>query len=235
MREDSVTFNQKDWDRIQKLGLTASITSPESYAKRVAQGMQLAQSTLDAMKETVPTIPTLKGLHYITFEGVHPWAGSFRQPGQEVRAGGLICSLAEDVMGDLTRLRREMITNPLSGSREYKAEVIAFYHASLLAIHPFLDGNGRVARTILETQTKRLLGHPLSQNIRRDEYVDALSRAQEQGVLGPLARIVSRRDLSVNRSIDLSKERSFTGPLRDELIISRAVFSEESEARGRRR
>jgi fido (protein-threonine AMPylation protein) len=189
------------------------------------------------MRETVPTIPTIKGLHYMTFEGVHPWAGSFRQPGQEVRAGELICSLAEDVMGDLTRLRREMINNPLSGSKEYKAEVVAFYHASLLAIHPFLDGNGRVARTILETQTKRLLGHPLSQNIRRDEYVDALSRAQGEGQLKPLAQIVSRRDLSVKRTIDPVRDRSFTGPLRDELIISRAVFSEESEARaqGRRR
>jgi fido (protein-threonine AMPylation protein) len=143
--------------------------------------MRLAQATLAATKDIVPTLPTIKGVHYIMFEGVHPWAGSFRKPGEEVRAGELICSLAEDVTGDLTRLRREMITNPLAGSKQYKAEVVSFYHASLLAIHPFLDGNGRVARTILDFQTKQLLGHPLSQNIRREEYVEALRRAQGDG------------------------------------------------------
>jgi fido (protein-threonine AMPylation protein) len=232
---DSVSYQQKDWERVQKLGLTPRVTSPEAYATRVAQGMRLAQATLEATKEVVPTIPTIKGLHYITFEGVHPWAGSIRQPGQEVRAGELICSLAEDVMGDLMKLRREMINNPLTGSKEYKAEVIAFYHASLLAIHPFLDGNGRVARTILDFQTKRMLGHSLSQNIGRDEYVEALGRAQGEGVLAPLARIVARRDLSVHRSIEQVHEHSFKQAVGDELIMSKPRFSEEMERGIRRR
>ena len=56
-----------------------------------------------------------------------------------------------------------MITNPLAGSKQYKAEVVSFYHASLLAIHPFLDGNGRVARTVLDFQTKQ---HFLKTNSR---------------------------------------------------------------------
>ena len=88
MKDASVLYPVRDWERIQALGVRESVTSPERYAARVVVGMRLAQATLEAKQELVPAISTLKGLHYITFESVHPWAGTFRKPGQEVRVGG---------------------------------------------------------------------------------------------------------------------------------------------------
>lgn len=204
MRGGDVSFPARDWERVQKLGLHRSVTSPEGYAERVAMGMRLAQATLAATKEVVPTIPTLKGLHYIVFESVHPWAGTFRKTGEEVRAGDLVCSLADSVVGDLMKLRREMVNNPLKGPQQYRAEVVAFYHASLLAIHPFLDGNGRVSRLVLDFQTRSLLGHPFSQRVDRAEYIDALRRAQGEGNLQALAKLVTRSDLDLSQSRGLS-------------------------------
>ncbi len=230
-----VSYNVRDWQRVQRLGVHPTVVSPEGYAARVLAGMRLGQATLAETKDTIPSIPTIKGLHYIMFEGVHPWAGTFRQPGHEVSAGKLACSLAEDVPGDMMRLRKEMLDNPLSGSKEYKAEVLAFYHASFLAIHPFADGNGRVARAVLDFQTRRLLGHSFSQRIERDEYIEALSVAQGTGQLKPLAKIISRNDLKVARSLASSGDRERLQGHDDSLLVSRPVVIDDTELRGRRR
>lgn len=201
-----VSYHPKDWERIQRTGVILSVSSPEAYATRVLAGMRLAEQTLARTKEIVPTFDTIKGIHYITFERVHPWAGTFRQPGQEVRAGDLVCSLAEDVTKDLLSLRKEMLDNPLKGSRRYMAEVLGFYHASFLAIHPFLDGNGRIGRMILDFQTKRLLGHGLSRELPREEYIGALVRAQEDGDLRGLAKIISKSGTDRERSREIRPE-----------------------------
>jgi|GEM_PF-6973197 len=236
MTSNSVRYHAKDWGRIAKLGLYPSVVTPEGYSGRVLAGMRLAHATLAAMKETVPTLPTIKGLHYMTFEGVHPWAGTFRQPGHEVRAGKLVCSLAQDVVGDLIKLRKEMVDNPLEGTKRYKAEVLAFYHASLLAIHPFADGNGRVSRIILDVQTRRLLGHPLSTRFNRDEYIEALGAAQQDGRLLPLAKLISRDELKHSRTHKLAAEKIRDMDINDGLLVSRPQFSsvEESPVRLRR-
>jgi fido (protein-threonine AMPylation protein) len=232
MSSSVVQYHAKDWARIEKLGLHPSVVAPDGYAARILVGMKLAHSTLAETKETVPTIATIKGLHYLAFESVHPWAGEFRQEGHEVRAGRLVCSLAKDVVGDLMRLRKEMVDNPLTGSKQYKAEVLAFYHASFLAIHPFADGNGRVSRIILDVQTKRLLGHPLSTRIGRDEYIGALSVAQGEGNLGDLAKLISRNDLKISRGIKTtSVERGIMGDLSDGLLVSKPkILGQEGES-----
>lgn len=41
---------------------------------------------------------------------------------------------------------------------EHKLLAIAQFHARLLAIHPFADGNGRLARQLLVQQSLDLLG-----------------------------------------------------------------------------
>ena len=230
---DSVRYHTKDWERIGKLGLHPSVVSPEGYAARVLVGMRLANATLSVMQDTVPSIPTIKGLHYLMFEGVHPWAGTFRQAGHEVRAGRLVCSPAQEVVGDLMKLRKEMMDNSLSGSREYRAEVLAFYHASFLAIHPFADGNGRVSRVILDNQTKKLLGHPLSNRIGREEYIEALSVAQDDGQLRPLAKLISRNDLKLSKPLDVHlTQRRLVEP-DDGLLVSKPRIIEEEKIRGR--
>jgi fido (protein-threonine AMPylation protein) len=66
---------------------------------------------------------------------------------------------------------------------------LAKLHHSFLSIHPFLDGNGRVARVILDQAARELLGKGVGEELtsERQEYYDCLSRA-DSGDFGPLTR-----------------------------------------------
>ena len=81
-----------------------------------------------------------------------------------------------------------MITN---AKNVIKIQRIVKFHNDFLSIHPFLDGNGRVARFLLNQQATELL------NIReeviiedRPSYYDALTQGQN-GNLKPLEKIVT--------------------------------------------
>ena len=69
---------------------------------------------------------------------------------------------------------------------------MAKFHHDLLSIHPFADGNGAVARTLLSMQLRTLVGDtkPLVLTERR-RYFDAL-QAADSGDLAPLERIVAQ-------------------------------------------
>jgi fido (protein-threonine AMPylation protein) len=79
-----------------------------------------------------------------------------------------------------------------SNDKKFKLEEITKFHFALLSIHPFLDGNGRVARFILTQQATELFGTE-KQIILEDRapYLQALNKAQE-GDIEPLKLILSQ-------------------------------------------
>src|SRR5260221_6025916 len=79
----------------------------------------------------------------------------------------------------------------------------AWLHHRFTQIHPFQDGNGRVARALASLVAIRAGWFPLV--IRRQdrvEYIGALERADE-GELLPLVNLFSRRHIELfNMAID---------------------------------
>lgn len=78
-----------------------------------------------------------------------------------------------------------------SKKKDLKIEHIAKFHSDFLSIHPFLDGNGRVARFLLNQQASELLN--ITEQIiieDRPSYFDALSEGQKDN-LSPLIKIIS--------------------------------------------
>jgi len=72
------------------------------------------------------------------------------------------------------------------------AEALAARHAAFEHVHPFIDGNGRVGRLLMNLLLVRL-GYPpaIIQKRLRDRYLDALNRA-DRGDPGPLGEILAR-------------------------------------------
>jgi Fic family protein len=79
-------------------------------------------------------------------------------------------------------------------------ELAAFFHHKLVYIHPFIDGNGRTARLLMNVI---LIGndYPFTVLLKvdRPKYLRALSEA-DNGNLVPFAHFVAR---SVERSLDM--------------------------------
>jgi fido (protein-threonine AMPylation protein) len=73
-----------------------------------------------------------------------------------------------------------------------KLRAIAKFHSAFLSIHPFLDGNGRVARVLLSQQAEELFGHrdPITLEDRKP-YIDALDAAHS-GELSKLEAIIAQ-------------------------------------------
>jgi len=209
---------KRDWERIVRIGVFPEVSSVEVYTERVALGTMMASAMVSKSKELVPSIGSIQAIHGIAFGAVHPWAGEFRRPGQEVMVGNFYCSDAKDITKELNALNKDMLSNPLKGSRKYLLEVVAYYHASYLAIHPFLDGNGRTSRLILDNQSRNLLGHPIARDFSRDEYVGALALAQQQGDLRSLVSLLDGPNREKKIQLEVAPPEKKREPTKKDLI-----------------
>jgi cell filamentation protein, protein adenylyltransferase len=117
--------------------------------------------------------------------------GSFREHEIEPFPGGMrppswpdVPALVRDWIGDAQALQR--------ADRATIAERLADLHARFERIHPFLDGNGRTGRLVLNLLLVRL-GLPPAIVYKGDrvKYLDALRRA-DRGDAGPLGELLAR-------------------------------------------
>lgn len=82
----------------------------------------------------------------------------------------------------------------IPGSDRGKAlESIVRFHHGMLSIHPFMDGNGRLASYLLELHLLEAFNSkPLGKILGGADYVDALAAAHA-GDVEPLVKIISKR------------------------------------------
>ena len=148
------------------------------------------------------TLAEVREIHVLAMTPVwdvapHPQArpserpGSFREHDIEPFPGGMrppawteVPTLMHDWLDDAQALR---------GAEAMRmAEVLAGLHARFEQIHPYLDGNGRTGRLILNLLLVRL-GYPPAIIYKGDRtrYLSALRRA-DQGEPGPLGEFLAR-------------------------------------------
>jgi cell filamentation protein len=124
----------------------------EYEALLVAQ--ELYTTTLTT--ETRFTAELLCSIHRDWLGSLYVWAGSYRTV--ELRKGSFAWPPAHRVAENMTAFERDPLTRLTpcrSGPLERAAEDVAAVHADLLLIHPFRDGNGRLARWLADLMFTR--------------------------------------------------------------------------------
>lgn len=95
----------------------------------------------------------IRPLHQMLLGGIGDnIAGRFRQKGEYVRVGTHIAPAPEHV----ERMMEEIVAEYLSNSQAYFVDKIAKFHLDFETIHPFVDGNGRIGRILINYQLLRL-------------------------------------------------------------------------------
>ncbi len=109
---------------------------------------------------------------------IHPFPGGMRPPR---------FALVEPTLRDWLDQ-----VNAIPNSDRHPMELLAQAHVGFEQVHPFLDGNGRTGRLLLNLVLARLGYAPaIIQKRERPRYLDAL-RAADTGNTGPLAELIAR-------------------------------------------
>ncbi len=128
-------------------------------------------------------------LHRILFSGFCEGAGSYRNGQVYIEGRDIMPPPAFEVPLLMSELVKWLQGNP---EELRPIELAAVFHHKLVAIHPFDDGNGRVARLIMNLLLIKN-GYPLTiiKTMDRRHYYDSLIKA-DNGNPAPLVNFVAR-------------------------------------------
>ena len=151
--------------------------------------------------------------------------GSYKtHPNNPVRDNGAVFHYCppEQVSVEMNRLAEQLSSD---GFKDAPCVVQAAYaHYAFILIHPFADGNGRVARALASVYLYRSPGVPLVVfSDQRDLYLDALEQA-DVGNQGALVRFVEARMLD---AVQLVSARIRRGDVMDDL--ARVMSGDDSK------
>ncbi len=159
-----------------------------------------------------------------------------RRPNNPREADGRIHEYCppEQVASEMDRL--------IEMHRRHEADAVApevlaaWLHHRFTQIHPFQDGNGRVARALATLVLLKAEGFPLLvTNAQRDVYISAL-RAADKGELAPLVELFARIEkqacveaigVAGQTTRSVRRRESIIGAMREDLTTRRRALESE--------
>jgi cell filamentation protein len=161
-------------------------------------------------RETCFTAALIRQMHGDWLGGIYEWAGKYRTV--DMSKGGFVFPPAYLIERNMATLEREMLTRLTPcrpGSISEICMAVSQVHADLLLIHPFRDGNGRIARVLANLMIAQA-GLPLPNYA----FVGRRSRTQREDYFSAVVKGYRRdyRDLAAFflRAVDrkLAAERN---------------------------
>ena len=134
------------------------------------------------------TCKLLRRMHRDWLANIYEWAGEYRSV--EMEKGGFVWPPSYIVPENMARFEDEMLAKHTPCKPRELAAVclsVAMVHADFLYIHPFREGNGRMARWLADIMVTQA-GYPLpayrfagtgSKRVR-EEYLQAVRRGYDQ-------------------------------------------------------
>jgi Fic family protein len=173
---ENSTLTLKETERILlELEVTRNISVRELFeAKNLARVTEYIRNKKDVglNKETILL------LHKMLIGGINDAiAGRFRAQNEYVRVGTHIAPAPEQI----EQLLDNLLTDYESSHNEYFLDRISHFHLEFERIHPFIDGNGRIGRVLINTQLM-LHGYPsviIRNKGKRDYYYPAFQDYQD--------------------------------------------------------
>lgn len=197
-----------NWERVQSLGLLPEVSGLKDYQAKVEEGMKRALEFLKADGANTVTPKLVAAVHKEIFKEVHPWAGSFRLPGQQVTTAWGSEGAHPNRINDMISHLSSMVTTAFAEKGdEQKLHAVALSHSQLSGIHPFLDGNTRVAWVITAAQMYQAFGERAWSTIERGQYIDALKSADERLDLAPFKEVL-RKGAGLYLAVDREPTRT---------------------------
>lgn len=144
------------------------------------------------------------------------FAGRFRDKDEYVRIGTYIAPAPETIENAI----KEIVNEYTSEHNKYFIDKIALFHLDFENIHPFVDGNGRIGRVIINYQLQRI-GFPnvIIRNVEKRDYYDAFELYRDTKDTKPMEKVIS---LSLIES--LNKRLAY---LKNEKIINLTDYARQ--------
>jgi len=143
---------------LNRLGLISKRALDLAEAQALARVQETYYARLTA--ETRFTAALIRQMHQDWLRSIYTWAGEYRQV--ELEKDGFRWPPAERVADNMLDFERGILrqhTPCQPAALDEVAASIAAVHAELLLIHPFRDGNGRLARWLADIMAAQA-GYP---------------------------------------------------------------------------
>lgn len=141
--------------------------------------------------ETEISVPLILQLHHILMQNIRDdAAGRFRTNKEWVRVGNHIGANPQFVHGFMS----DLVKKYNASDDQYFLDKIVYFHAEFENIHPFIDGNGRIGRLLINEQLDFLDLPPIliPNKSKNDEYYPALEEYSNFNKLDRLSDFFAR-------------------------------------------
>lgn len=218
----------------QGLTITGKPLKDQAEAKNLSEALDLLES-LASRTDTPITEADVRQIHYLILKGIDDDnAGKYRTKTVEIGGSEFSPPGPESVPAEMQEFGRwlaETTSKKFSLGSKHAVLAAAAAHTWFVTIHPFIDGNGRTARLLLNLILMRA-GHPIAVITKDDRlrYYDALEESQSSD-LSALIALVSE---SVGESLEEYEEAAKEQREMQEWARSLASkFSEKGEIKAK--
>lgn len=216
------------------LTITGKPLKDQAEAKNLSEALDLLESLATDVESPIRE-SDVRQLHYLVLKGIDDEnAGKYRNAAVEISGSDYKPPSPESVPSQMHEFGNWLAQASVSAKKLGSLEgllVAAVAHTWFVYIHPFIDGNGRVARLLMNVILMRF-GYPIAVITKEDRlrYYDALEISQSSELSAFLSLIVE----SVQESLEEYEEAARQQREKEEWAASLAArFSAPEKTRAK--